>query len=52
MNNATSDFLGAEYFWWDTTIKLEDVQPLFGGVKLTLRGGRAFVIRIEPGGQK
>jgi hypothetical protein len=27
MSSATSDFLGPEYFWWDATIKLEDVQP-------------------------
>ncbi|MGP1384985.1 MAG: DUF3592 domain-containing protein [Thainema sp.] len=49
MSNATSEFLGADYRWYNTVVSLEDVQALHGGVKLEVKGsGWATVTRIEP----
>lgn len=36
--NKTASFLGKEYNWSKASLKLQDVQPLFGGVIVYLMG--------------
>lgn len=53
MQNATSEFLGAEYNWDKAQIELDDVQALHGGVRLWIASwGKPFVRRVAPGGQE
>ena len=52
MSNATSEFLGTRYLRQKATIELEDVQALFGGVRLTVTGtGKVQVEQVEKGGE-
>lgn len=51
--NKTAEFLSHEYSWNKASLALDDVQPLFGGVKVQLPGwtsSQALVSHIAPGG--
>ena len=53
--NKTTAFLGNPYSWSKTQIKLDDVQPLHGGIIVRLPGwtmSQAFVSRAAPDGQE
>ncbi len=51
MENETSQFLGRDYQWHDAEIRLEDVQALYGGVRLWIaKWGKPSVRRIVRGG--
>ena len=55
MDNHTRDFLGLEYSWSKASIKLEDIQPLHGGVRVYLPGwtmSQMFVTQVSLGGQE
>ncbi len=51
--NETRAFLGSEYAWSGASVRLEDVQALFGGVRVWIPSwGAAFVTRVESDGKK
>jgi hypothetical protein len=55
MENQTQRFLGQPYNWSKASIRLEDVQPLFGGVRVYLPGwtmSQMFVTRVNAAGQE
>lgn len=50
--NQTARFLGEPDAWAAATLRLDDVQALFGGWRVQVRGdGRTTVERVQPGGQ-
>ncbi len=53
MENATRAFLGAEYNWDKAQIELDDVQALYGGVRLWIASwGKPSVRRVAAGGKE
>lgn len=48
--NATTQFLGKPYAWSGMGAELVDVQPLFGGLRLTLLGRNVYLTDVAPGG--
>mgnify|MGYP006921585956 CR=1 FL=1 len=53
MDNETSQFLGRDYQWRDAEIRLEDVQALYGGVRLWIaKWGKPSVRRVARGGEE
>lgn len=51
--NETRTFLGQEYSWSKATLTLDDVQALFGGVRVWLPNwGEGYVTRVTRGGQE
>jgi hypothetical protein len=52
MTNATADFLDTKYLRWQASVQLDDVQALFGGVRLRVGGsGQGQLERVVQGGQ-
>ena len=53
MENETSAFLGYDFQWQSAQIRLEDVQGLYGGVRLWIASwGKPSVRRIARGGRE
>lgn len=53
MVNETSDFLGADYNWYNVVVTLDEVHPLQGGIQLTVKGsGQVSVTLVKPRGQQ
>ena len=51
MENKTSKFLGRDYQWPQSQIRLGDVQPLYGGVRLWIASwGKPSVHRVAASG--
>ena len=51
MENETAVFLGSQFYWGNAQIRLEDVQPLYGGVRLWVASwGNPSVHRVAASG--
>ncbi len=51
--NETRAFLGSQHAWSNAAVRLDDVQALFGGVRVHIPNwGPAFVTRVRPDGKE